>query len=863
MENIATRERRSQEDAANIVPALQPVVGTSLLLHLLLILLLCTSGFAQAATSQQDTLTVRDTTAAAPRHTVTGIDTLINYSAGDSIVYSIRTRMMTLYGKSNITYQQMQLRSERIDVDWTSATLYAVGIDSTDSTGVQKKVRTPVMRDAGEEYHGKELAYNFRTRRGRIVVGETVIDQGYYHGENIKRVDQKTLFVEDGRYTTCDLPEPHYFFLSPKMKVTMQDKVIAERVYLYIADVPLFALPFGVFPNQRGRRSGIIAPAYGEDARRGRFLSHLGYYWAISEYMDMNVRSDLFTRGGYALYSDYRYALRYQFTGSVSGEYRRLHTGEASDPGRTDEESYRATILHNQEIDPTMRFNVNFTFASNNSFRNTIDLRQALDQSITSNATISKQWEGTPNSMSLNVSRRQNLINGGVSEVLPSMSFNHSQSYPLRFGRTTSSTEYAWYEMIGLSYRANASNSRTKSPQTVTGIRTSMDGADTVVAVKQFGFDRTRSLSQDVAVNIAPKLGYFTISPQLSYSDQRTFLDQDIPGRSTDSMLIVTNRQTTTKSGTLSSGLGIGTKLYGFLQPGIFGIESIRHTLQPSLSITYRNQIVGNSINPRQVFASLNVGNLFEMKTRPTEEGKEPDRIQLLNAGAGVSYNFTADSLNFSPIGVNYRTGIGQRLDVGGSASFDLYQLVQVAPDQYVRVNRFLINEEGRLARLTNFTISVATSLSGEATKRATASQSAAGDTMLQGTQPEAQRGYYGIFGNAEEPNFSIPWRLSLALDYSESKVPPSPFRSANIRGSLEFNLTENWKISGSGGYDLVNSRVVVPNINVTRDLHCWIMNFSWVPTGLYKHYMFEIRVKAPQLQDVKVTKQGSERGIY
>lgn len=787
-----------------------------------------------------------------------GVDTLVTYSSSDSIVYSLSARTMKLFNKAHISYRQMQLTSEQIQIDWNTSTMTANGIpDSSDSTNNKQK-GTPVMKDGGEEYHGVELSYNFRSKRGRINVGDTKLDEGLYHGEAIKKVGPDVLFVENGRYTTCDAPDPHYYFASPKMKVIMGDKVVAEPVYLYIADVPIFALPLGIFPNHGGRTSGIIAPAIVEDATHGRLLHHLGYYLAISDYMDLNLRTDLYTKGSWAAYSDYRYSVKYYFSGSVSGQYKKLIVGESGDPARRVDESYQLNVTHNQDIDPTMRANVNFTFASNNSYVNTIDIREGLQQSITSNATVSKFWEGTPNSLTLNVSRQQNLQNGNISEVLPSLGFNHSQSYPFRFGKSSSdNSEGSWYEQVGLSYNANVSNNRAKVKSTVGGIKMNVGGTDTVGSVDEFRRDRNQTITQNMSLGIAPKLGYITISPTVSYSDQRVFTSNDVPTRnSSDSTLVILNEKSTTRTGTLSSGIAASTKLYGIIQPGMLGVAALRHTLTPSLSFTYRKQIVGENLAPKDMFLSLSLGNIFDMKTQPEEEGKEGNKITLLNLGTGISYNFSLDSLNFSPINIDYRTNIGSILDIGGNASFDLYKLVQTGQFAYTKINKFLLNEEHRLARLTSFSINLSSSLSGERKSPSAAS------SQVDTTQDRPVSGYYGLY-REEEPDFSIPWKLSLQFNYAENKVLPFQSRSASVRGGLEFNLTENWKFSMNGGYDILNKEIVVPNVNISRDLHCWLMNFSWVPLGNYRHYQLEIRVKAPQLHDIKVTKQGSDRGIY
>jgi lipopolysaccharide assembly outer membrane protein LptD (OstA) len=485
---------------------------------------------------------------------VKGIDTVVTYTCTDSIVYTLSNKTMSLYKKGDIKYQQMQLQSERIHVNWNTSVMTAEGIPDSADTTKKKFKGTPIMKDGGEEFHGFELGYNFKTKKGKINVADTHSDEGYYHGEDIKKVEQDVLFIENGRYTTCDAPEPHYYFASPKMKVLLRDKVIAQPVYFYIADVPLFALPLGVFPSKGGRRSGIIAPAIVEDAAHGRLLRHLGYYFAISDYMDINFRSDLYTKGSWALYSDYRYNLRYYFNGSLSGEYKKLIEGESADPARSVNEAYSLNFTHSQVIDPTASFNVNFTFASNNSYLNTINQNQLLNQSIRSQATLNKLWD-EKNSSSISVTRTQNLVDGSVFETLPSLSFSHSGSYPFRFGRKVAAdlSDLSWYETIVFSYSANASNNRSKFTRKINGIKTDINGVLTPQTIEETEHDNNQNLSQSLGFGISPKLGYFTISPNLSYSDQRSFSSNEVPGRNdADSSIIFTTVRQSSRTGIIT-----------------------------------------------------------------------------------------------------------------------------------------------------------------------------------------------------------------------------------------------------------------------------------------------------------------------
>ncbi|HLX11206.1 MAG TPA: putative LPS assembly protein LptD, partial [Bacteroidota bacterium] len=318
--------------------------------------------------------------------------------------------------------------------------------------------------------------------------------------------------------------------------------------------------------------------------------------------------------------------------------------------------------------------------------------------------------------------------------------------------------------------------------------------------------------------------------------------------------------KTSNRLGTLDVGVSANTRLYGIVQPNMFGVAAIRHTLQPSLSLTYRKQIVEEAFSPKQMLLGLSLGNIFEMKTIPDSANKEGTKITLMNLGASLSYDLAADSMHFSDLGLNARTAIGNILNIGTTADFDLYKLVETSPGVYTRVNQFEASG-GRLVRLRSYTFSISTSLSGSAKESGHTEEVPNNPSQDTSTQHHMKSGFIGLYDN-EEPNFNIPWSLSLGFDFSETKDPPLPQRSANMQADLSFNLTQNWKISGQASYDVLNRQVAAPSVVITRDLHCWIMDFTWVPTGPYRNYQFNIHIKSPQLQDIKLTKSGSDNDL-
>ncbi len=843
---------------------------------------------AQAAdtlvAAKADSVARQDTT----KKKATGIDTSVVYSAVDSIVYSYPKKVMMMYGKGDVKYRTLGLKSERIDVNWNDNNLDSYGVLDSSKIGKTDSLKklyrgTPVMIDGGETYEGWKIGYNFKSQKGLVTLGETEMDQSYYHGEQIKKIDKDMMFISNGIFTSCDLDHPHYFFFSPRMRVTLQDKIVAEPIYLYVADVPVFVLPFGVFPSAGGRRSGIISPAYGDDAIRGKYISHLGYYDAISDYTDLAVAGDWYPEGGLAAYSDFRYAKRYDFSGALSGQYSRLLVGTPTDYNYQDQSNYRVNLTHNQTFDPTTRLDVNFTFASNNSYKTSNNYEDYLQQDIYSNATLSKSWEGTNNSMSINISRTQDLILGSITSTIPTINFSHSQSYPFRSEVTSrglsnvSGSDYAWYELIGLGYQGQFINEANKTATT-----------DSVTYPDGFVRYNRAGISHSFTLNASPKAGYFTISPSFNYNERwyDKSVAADSVNRTTDGpVLRDVNGFEAVRF--FNMGVSASTKLYGMFQPPIPGIAGFRHTITPSISYNYQpdfskpwwgyygtyrdtlgkevsydrfqREVYGGAPAGEQQAIGFNVGNLFEMKTEDKDSVNKGTKYQLMNLGASMSYNFAATQFKLSDLALNYRTDIGQYLGISGNNNYRFYdyntQLNQ-------RVNKLLFDEGKGIAELTDFTVSLSTTLRGEKKKRE-AETHPIDSTANIGTMPATfeQNGLHGLYGE-ELPDFSIPWNLGLSFTFAQNQEnPDAKTRSANLNANLGFNLTENWKFSAQGSYDVVNRQIAAPRITIDRDLHCWTMNFSWVPSGALAGYRFELKLKAPQLQDIKLTKQSINSG--
>ncbi|NUM69357.1 MAG: LPS-assembly protein LptD [Ignavibacteriaceae bacterium] len=806
------------------------------------------------------------------------IDSVIYASSTDSLIFFTQDKMMHIYGKGKLKYKNTNLTSGTIFVDFETSFLEAFGAESDTAGGLTD---TPVLNEEGTDYRGSKMKYNFKNRKGYITYAETEAENANYSGAKIKKVTKDVFFVENGFYTTCDADHPHYGFFCAQMKVIPDEQVIGKWIFLTFGGVPFpVPIPFAVFPLEKGRRSGIIAPAFGNRTGYGRYLSRFGYFWAPSDYFDLTLTGDFYTRGSFGVNSRFRYNKRYDFNGYVEGSYYNLISGESNDPGRASEQNWRLRWFHNQSLTPTSRFDANLEFLSSNFIRETsTNINELLKNDIYSNITYFETWEESGMSLTANYNRRQELQTGNIFETLPGVTFSKSLFYP--FANPDAPEKLHWYEEIGVSYTGQLQNQRNN----VNGI-----------------FDVRNGIQHQISLTAAPKIGFFNVSPSVSYQEiwytKSILREAVLTGNQVNTPLwaeLNKNRYFETNQAadtvitrdvdgfravrTFTLSLAAQTKVFGIFPVNNFGVSALRHTLIPRVSYNYQpdfsedfwgyygsyqlssgetvkyskfeKEIFGGPSTGEQQSLSFGVSNIFEIKTMKdlTDTTSKEQKIQLLNVNASMNYNFAADSLKFSNLFVDYRTQVSDFLNLAGSTTFGLYDYDQNGRD----INKFLISEGKGFLRLKNVSFSASLNLSGERFK------SEQKEDTIQTTGEEIffrESNYYTGLYSPVEPDFTIPWSLSLSYNFNENRFNPNSIQKfSNVRGDFSLSLTKNWKFTLGGSYDIERKEFAAPQIVISRDLHCWVMNFVWNPVGTYTGYRFEIKVKAPQLSDLKLEK--------
>jgi lipopolysaccharide assembly outer membrane protein LptD (OstA) len=804
------------------------------------------------------------------------VDAVVAATAQDSLIFHVKNKKMFLFGSGELKYKQTDLKSGKIFVDYDRNELEAFGFVDTSDTAKVKNKQTPVLAEGGDVYEGSRIKYNFKTQTGFISLAKNKEETTRYEGEKVNKVDKDIYFIENGLFTTCQHDTPHTYFSASEMKVIQRDKIIAKWIFMNIGGVPFpIPLPFAVIPNETGRRSGIIIPTFGQEFRRGQYFRNFGYFFALSDYFDLALTGDYYMKGGYAARSRLRYVDRYNFSGSFNAGYSKIIIGEENDPNRQEQTDWNLSLYHNQQINPTSRLDVNLQFQSSTFLRNnSIDYNDLLSQDIISNATYSKRWDESGNSLSINYSRAQNLETGNISESLPNINFSKNVTYPFKREGSDSFRDQKWYEMIAYTYSGQLRNERKKTE----GVLKSRAG-----------------IQHDISVSASPKFGYFNVAPRIGYNEKWYNKRIKIENKVIEVRDPITNQVTQRDTQivhdvneinfvrTFDMSVSASTKLYGIMQPNILGIEAFRHTILPSISYSYQPNFASNTWGyfdsykksngevvyydkyRNEIFSGVNpgerqsinfsVGNIFEIKMQKdpndTTKNSEANKIQLLNLNVGFGYNFAADSLKLSDLFLSYRTQIGDLLSLDGSSTFTFYDY-----EGDTKVNRYLASAGKGLFRLTNFSFSVSTSLRGEESRDQRTEQKVSDDEIEAFKKKDFMKN-----NDDAPPNFSIPWNLSLSYNYNLSKLNPNDVsKYSNLSADLSFSLTKNWKFTMRGSYDFDRKEIIAPQITIYRDLHCWEMNFNWNPIGTYRGFNFEIRLKAPELQDIKVTKS---KGIY
>ncbi len=781
----------------------------------------------------------------------------VEYHAEDSILYDLEAGMVYLYGKAWLNYEDIRLDADYILIDFNTKVLFSKGLP--DSTG--KISGNPVFKQGNDEFKADSIRYNFNTKRGKISEITTRDGDSYIHGSTVKKEPDNTTYIKNGYYTTCDDPHPHFYLKSNKIKVIPNNKVVTGPADMYIMDVPTpLAIPFGFFPNKKGRSSGILFPQYGESQQLGFFLKNGGYYLGLNDHFDLALTGDIYSKGSWRVNAFSNYAWKYRFNGNFSVNYSKTKFSRIEFPDYSLEESFFIRWNHTQDPKsrPGSTFTANVNAGSSKFYQfNISNANNFLTNTFTSSIAWAKVWSGKPFNLSASLSHSQNTQTRDINLSLPSMTFNVSRRTP--FKRKLATGEERWYEKIGFGY--------------TTSLLNSISTKDTLL-FKQESIDQFRyGIQHSIPVNTSLKVAkYFTLSPGFNYTE-RWYLKTIEKRWDNESLSLKTDTIEGFKAGRdFSFSVNMNTRIYGLVQFRKGKIAAIRHVLTPTIGFSWRpdfsekgygyykqvqsdsaglkmqrysifeGAIFGGPGSGKSSLMNFSLDNNFEMKIRQKTDSTDTfKKVKLLESLAlNTSYNFAADSLRLSNINLSGRVTILDRVSLNMFGTFDPY----VTTDEGIRINTTEWEAHGKPARFTTGNFSVNFNI----TKRKKEYKSD------KGTESELNE----INRNAENYlDYNIPFTLSVGYNffYQNNIITPDQItQTLNFNGDL--SLTPSWKVSFNSGYDFEQKDLSYTSLGIHRDLHCWEMSLNWVPLGFQQNFFFQINVKSSVLQDLKLTRK-------
>ena len=838
-----------------------------------------------------------------------GIDAPVTYSANDSLVYDAMTKDAKLYGNSEVKYENMDLKSDKIRMNLDSSLVHATGSpDSTEKSGIKGR---PVFVMGADNYDTDTIAFNFKTKKGLVQNALTKQEDGFLRSKLSKRTATGDVYLAHGRYTTCDKEHPDFYISLSRAKVRPGKDVVFGPAYIVVADVPLpFAIPYGFFPFTKSYSSGFIMPSYGDEQNRGFYLRDGGYYFAISDKMDLKLIGEIYTKGSWGLTATSNYRKRYKYNGSFLFSYQDTRTGDKGVPDYAKQTSFKLQWSHRQDAkaNPFMSLSASVNFATSSYERNNLTSMYNPQSLTQSTRTSSVNWSTTFSSIGMTLSSTanlsQNMRDSTISMTLPDLNISISRFYPFR--RKHAAGDERWYEKIAMSYTGQFSNSiNTKENKLM---------HSSLIKDWRNGFQHNIPISANFTL-----FKYINLNPSFNFTDRMY----------TNKVTKSWNERTQTEVADTTYGfhnvynwnlsLSASTKIYGFWKPNrkLFGdkVQAIRHVITPTVSFSYapdfsasrygyyqtyqktdadgnvslvqyspyQNELYGVPGRGRTGSISWSFDNNIEMKVKSDKDSTGFKKISLIDQlGWSMSYNMAAKEKPLSDLTVNLRLKWWKNYTFNMTGVFASYAYELDDQGKPYVGNRTYWGM-GKWGRFQGMSQNISYTLTPEKIKKLfggakdddtkknkksdddeidTDIESNVDDTMIDaqhGASKDDKGGKADTDGDGYM-RFSMPWSLTFGygitmsentdinkFNYKTMRYPYKFTQTLNVSGNLR--ISDGWNISFSSGYDFDNHKVSMTTASLQRDLHCFNMSCS-VVLAPYASYNFTFRCNASTLTD-------------
>ena len=845
----------------------------------------------------------------------TDLEAPVVYQSQDSMVW-YKNGNAYLYGSGQVNYQKIELKANEITIDLETSTVYAQG--TTDTLGVV--TGRPIFADGDTPYESETMSYNFKSRKGFINNVTTQQGEGYMTSNTVKKGANDEFYIRKGRYTTCeDHEHPHFYLSLSTAKMRPNKDVVFGPAQLVVADVPLpLAVPFGFFPFTSDYSSGFIMPSYGDELERGFYLRDGGYYFAFSDYLDLKLTGEIFTKGSWGVGSISNYRKRYKYSGNVNLSYMVTKTGEKNMPDYSSSKNFKIVWSHRQDAkaNPNQNFSASVNYATTNYERNNLTsmYNPALNsQSIrTSSVSYSRSFPDQKLNLSSSFNISQNMRDSTLSLTLPSLNISLSRIYP--FKKKKAMGEEKWYEKISFTYTGALSNSITAK--------------ENEVFQKNLFTDWRNGMKHTIPISATfTAFKYINVTPSFNYTERWYSYKID---RMWDEERMRERQDTTygfNRVYNYNLAVSANTKLYGFYKPirAIFGdkVQMIRHVFTPSVSYSltpdfgdakygyyksytytdaqgevrtvdyspYAGSLYGVPGKGRSGSINMDVSNNVEMKVKTDRDSTGVRKISIIDElGGSISYNMAAKTKPWS----NLSTRI--RLKLTKNYTFSLNSVWATYAYEYNDVGRVVVGDRtewsyGRFGRFQGMSQNFSYTFNNGTLKKWQEKI----DKLLNPEEEDAEEGASQQGGSVQSaPNkgerkssagsqkgsveldedgymaFKIPWSFSVSYGVSmrentaakiNEKTMRYPYKlTQNMNFSGNIKISNKWNMNFSSGWDFDDKELTTTTMNISRDLHCFSMSCGIVLKP-YTSYNFSIRANSAMLADALKYDQRSSAG--
>lgn len=805
----------------------------------------------------------------------------VEFESKDSLIVDFRSgRIATLFGSSQVSHPSGTLTSGEIKMNLEMNTVEAIASTPEDTLSM------PLLTRASDEIRSNRILFNYKTKKGKFEAARVEVGEGHLIGSKVKNVSETEVFIEDGIYSTCPPDYLYYYIKAKKMKVVDQDEIFFSNARIYILDIPYpIVFPFGYVPSGIDQKqSGLLTPTYVFDAQasRGIGLNNVGWFQYVSDYFTTEVSADVYTSGTFALENRNQYRKTDSYSGSINIGYSLDQGLEKTDPGFTKSVNKSLGLQHSQTISPYASVSANINLRTQDYFtQNSFDIDERAETSSNSRASYNYKHPEGLFTLGTSAQLNQNFFNNTTSLRGPSATFSAKTFSP--FQNSNSGNSQKWYESITLRYNNSLKSQFDYRPidadtAETTFLEALFDPNEYEEATGNEDYIRL-GLQQTAALSLGKLFPSQFINSSASLSFNEYWFPTSISKSfDADSNTVITSKETGFVSARdFSTSLSFSTTIYGISNKSIGNLEGFRHTIRPSIGLSYRpdfsdekwgyyrtvqRDTLGNtqrySIFEDEVFSgpgsgeqraiSFGIRNVFETKVvkRDTTGEVTEKALKLIdNLSLSSSYNFAADSLKLSRLAMSLSSNAIKGINLTAGANFSFYQRDSLGR----QINRFLLKEEQRLSQIESFNISASTSFRG-------------GGGRISTYTPVYRRKYdpfnQSIF-NTIDPGYGYepvaplnsPWSFTLRFNYNWTyRFNQSPTRRATLNASnISFNLTPKWKFSTTLGYDFIAEELTPSNFRLNRNLECWDLSFQISPFGDNQYYFFSLRLNSSQVQ--------------